>query len=416
MDQQGVNEPEQAPHVLVVDDEESILSMISLHLSRRGFRVSTVPSATDAHVLVDHHAFDAILTDVSMPGENGIDFLERVHQKHPSVPVIIMTGYAQLEMAVKAIKHGAFAFLHKPFDFDYLFKEIKKAVDYTRLRKLEENYLTELEEIVSQRTAELKNALAELEQARVARFKTLQEKSDFMSTITHEMRTPMNGVIGSLELLAEEDLNGVQREYLQLARQSADNMMALVNRLLSFSDGVSRLPQIKTVTIATGSFFESIARQHRSGFSRKGLFFDMMISPLVPSHFVSDKDLLTRLLDILLVNAFKFTDRGSVWLQVSPGEGGEGEFLHVSVSDSGPGIPGDLLERIFEPFFQVDGSITRRYGGAGLGLSIARQIAPLLEGEVQVESTIGHGSTFHFRMKLRQPENDQSTAGKEMAT
>lgn len=397
---QNENEPH-IPHILVVDDEDSIRSMISLLLSKRGFCVSCAACTTEAYALMDIQPFDVILTDVSMPGEDGISFLEQVHRKSPAVPVIIMTGFAELQMAVDAIKHSAFAFLHKPFDLDYLYREVTKAVEHTRLRKLEENYLAELERTVEQRTAELKNALSELDQARVARFKAIQEKSEFMSTISHEMRTPMNGVIGGLELLGDEPLTGIQREYLHLARQAADNMMELVNRLLTFSDGMTCGLKVKSKVIQTHEFFGKIAQQHNSGFSRKGLFFDMQVSPLAPSHFEADEELLKRLLDILLGNAFKFTDRGSVWLQVAPGEGTEQESsLQISVSDSGPGIPAVFLERIFEPFFQVDGSITRRFGGTGLGLSIAKQIAPLLDGELQVESTLGHGSTFHFRMKI----------------
>jgi signal transduction histidine kinase len=392
---------ERTPHILVVDDELDILQMVSMCLMQVKYRVSLASSAEEAYRLVQKNEFDAIITDVMMPGEDGITFLGKIHQYLPNVPVIIMSGFAQLQIAVNAIKNGAFDFIHKPFDFTYLRKVVEKAVNYSNLLHMEKNYRDELERTVAQRTDELKIAVTQLNSARMALLKAANDKSEFMATVTHEMRTPMNGVIGGLDLLADAGLTGSQREYLLLARQAADNMMELVNRILSFSNGVGRGGADCHDELDLPVAIEAVTLDYRKRFTEKGLSFDVQMPPGVPRRIRSNGEQLAHLLDILLCNAFKFTDKGGARLDIAL-ERVEGEMaiIRVTVTDSGIGIPPDMLERIFEPFTQVDGSSTRRFGGAGLGLSIARQIAQVLHGQLHVESTPGEGSRFDFIMQV----------------
>lgn len=389
--------PERTPHILVVDDERDILQMVSLCLLQVQYRVSMATSAEDAYRLIEQDEFDAIITDVMMPGEDGIAFLGKVHQHLPYVPVIIMTGYAQLQMAVNSIKNGAFDFIHKPFDFTYLRRVVGKAVNYSKLLHMEKNYRAELEQTVAQRTDELRIAVSQLDSARMALLKSANDKNEFMATVTHEMRTPMNGVIGGLELLADAGLVGSQREYLLLARQAADNMMELVDRMLSFANGVGAAAAHDELDLPVT--IEAVTMDYRARFAEKGLSLDVQVAPGVPRHIRCDGEQFARLLGILLCNAFKFTDKGGARLDVTLDRmEGESAVIRVTVSDSGIGIPGDMLERVFEPFTQVDGSSTRRFGGAGLGLSIARQIAQVLNGTIYVESSPGEGSSFNFIM------------------
>jgi signal transduction histidine kinase len=395
---------EAAPHILVIDDELDILQLVSICLEQDGYRVSAATSSEQALLVIECHNIDVILTDVMMPGEDGIKFLAKVHKCLPEVPVIIMTGFAQTEIAVNAIKNGAFDFINKPFDFIYLGKVIRKAVEYAALRHMEKNYCVELEEAVVRRTDELKNAMAQLEANRVSLLEAARNKSEFMTTMTHEMRTPMNGVIGALDLLADTGLSEAQREYLLIARQSADNMMELVDRVLSFSDGFCRAPAAPHEVLDLPVTIEAVALGHRPHFAEKGLSFDVVIAPSIPSKIRCAREHLTRLLDILLGNALKFTENGGVSLKVSPERiDAQSAAIRVTVCDSGIGIPAGMIEHIFEPFIQVDGSLTRRFGGAGLGLSIARQIALLLNGNIWAESSPDGGSIFHFCMNVDLP-------------
>ncbi len=387
---------EKTAHVLVIDDEDGILRMMRRFLEQSGYRASTVDNAEAAYQVLREHDIDAIVTDVMMPGEDGIAFLAKVHQQLPDVPVIIMTGFAQLQTAVDAITHGAFDFIYKPFDMHYLLNVVGKALEFSGLRRMEKRYRSELEETVALRTDELKSALAHLDAARESLLKAANDKSEFMTTITHEMRTPMNGVIGALDLLEGAELPGASREYLLLARQAADNMVALVNQLLCFSGSAGPGPAVCHEAIDLRHFLEALAQDYHPRCAGKGIAFEVRIAPGVPAKVRCDGERLAQLLGILLGNALKFTDHGGVRLEVSAESlDDQCADLRISVRDSGIGIPADMLERIFDPFTQVDGSITRRFGGAGLGLSIARQIALLLGGRIWAES-VPEGSGFHF--------------------
>ena len=393
------------PHILVVDDEPEISRMVSLCLQRGSFRVTCAASAAEACSLLVVEQFDAVVSDVMMPGEDGISFLGRVHDFWPELPVILMTGHAQLQMAVNAIKNGAFDFVYKPFDFDHMRKIVLRAVNYRNLQRIEKNYRAELEETVSQRTAELKKSMSELDFARTALLQAASDKSTFMSTVSHEMRTPMNGVIGSLDLLSEEALTGSAPEYLAMARQSADNMMTLINQLLSFTAMKNQGGgTFHYDLVDVQSLLNAIISEQLPDFSRKGLALSLQFSDDLPRQIWSDRQKMTRLFEILLGNALKFTEQGAVSLSVSRTcTDSEGELLLCTVIDSGIGIPDGMLERIFEPFVQGDGSYTRRYEGVGLGLAIARQNALLLNGYLWAEHVPEGGSRFNVSLKLNTP-------------
>lgn len=394
------------PHVLVIDDEAELCRMVAVCLRQSGFRTTTADSTADACNLLEQESFDAIVTDVIMPGEDGISFLGRVRQSMPEIPVILMTGYAQLQMAVNAIKNGAFDFVHKPFDFDHLRKTVERAVNYTKLQRMEKNYRAELEEMVASRTAELKEAVVELDFARSSLLKSAGKKNEFMANISHEMRTPMHGVIGGLSLLESEVTTANGREYLDITRQAADNMVALIDLLLTFGNGAGKGDGGAACCdlISIEAVFHALVAEYRPAFARKGLALNECIAPDVPREIWTNREHFDRLFSILLGNALKFTEQGGVTLGVSRmASKSEGEMLYFSVADSGIGIPDGMLEQIFEPFVQGDGSYTRRHGGLGLGLAIAQQNAAMLNGRLWAEHIPGGGSRFVFNMKFLTP-------------
>lgn len=398
------------PHILIVDDEPDIRQMAAIFFKKIGFRISCAEDASEALQILRQEQVDVIITDVMMPGEDGIEFLAKTRTSWPDIPVILMTGYAQLQMAVNAIKNGAFDFIHKPFDFDYLRKVVERAVNYAKLQKIEKNYRSELERTVAMRTAELQKAMLELDVSRSALLKAATDKSTFMSTVSHEMRTPMNGVIGSLELLKEEGLSGAAAEYLAMARLSADEMVVLIDQMLTFVHSSGQLGLIRYAVVNFGTLLNTLIAEQEPLFKKKGLSLSLHISSGVPENIWTDSEQLTRLLTILVANALKFTERGGVQLNISCQQGeGNHIMLLCAVKDSGIGIPGDMLERIFEPFVQCDGSYTRRYEGVGLGLAIARQIALLLGGRLWAEQGVEGGSCFMFSLNLVTSNPDMIT-------
>lgn len=172
-------------NILVIDDNAELRKMVTLFLQRSGFTVSGAENTENARSLLNKEPFDAVVTDVLMPGEDGIQFLSKVHKSYPEIPVILMTGHAELQMALDAIKNGAFDFIQKPFDLDKLNTVVDKAVNFSRQQRLEKKRQKELEDALAERTAELGSAKVELDLAHSKILQAARSKSDIKSGTSH---------------------------------------------------------------------------------------------------------------------------------------------------------------------------------------------------------------------------------------
>ena len=382
--------------LLVVDDEENIVLTISEVLRLEGYEVDVASSGRAAVTLLDRGPeYDLVLTDLHMDEGDGLSLLQEVRGRAPLTIVVVLTGFAAVESAIAALRHGAYDYLAKPCIIAELIHTVGRGIDHRRLMLAErearqglEELNRELENRVEERTAELSRVNHELVEAN-------RMKDIFLATLSHELRTPLTPVLGWVNLLRSGAASdpSMLTQGLDAIERNARLQARLVDDLLDISRIVSGKLRIEWEPVDLCAVVALATEPVRADASSRDIRLEVEMpgSPLV----VQGAPLrLQQVVWNLLTNAVKFTPRGGrvgvrVW-----NEDGE---ARVEVSDTGVGIAPDFLPHVFDRFRQADGSTTRQYGGLGLGLAIVRALAELHGGWVVAESGgEGRGARFTF--------------------
>jgi signal transduction histidine kinase len=379
-------------NILVVDDVPEKLVSLEVILQELGQNVVTVSSGREALRRLLHEEFAVILLDVNMPGMDGFETAALIRQRKRSehTPIIFLTAFSDETHVSEGYSLGA---------VDYILTPVVPDVLRAKVAVFVELYRKNLE---VRRQADQRVALAEEQAARIAAEKANRAKSEFLANISHELRTPMNAIIGMTDLALAEPLQAAVREYLQTARDSADVLLALLNEILDFSKLEVGKFALEIMPFGLRATIDETLKLLRVRAREKGLQLTCDIDPEIPDRLISDPLRLRQVLMNLVGNAVKFTDRGKVALTVQlQSRAAEHANLHFAIADTGIGISPADQERIFAPFTQADSSMTRRYGGTGLGLAIASDLISLMGGRLAVESQLAKGSTFHFSLNLK---------------
>lgn len=286
-------------------------------------------------------------------------------------------------------------------------------------------YHLELEDQVTVRTYELttaklqlENSVVELKQATKAAESASLAKSQFLANMSHEIRTPMHGVLGMTELLLESSLSENQQHFAATVHDSAQAMLTIINDILDFSKIEAGKMELETAPFSLIEMVIGTVELFNPTAQKKGLKLSCSLASELPEILTGDAGRLRQIVTNLVNNALKFTEQGEILIEVKQKEQLDDSVLvYVEVKDSGIGIPEDAQDLIFERFSQADGSMNRKFGGTGLGLTIVRQLVELMGGSIGVNSRPGKGSTFWFTVRLLKSEEQptQSIQAKNRA-
>lgn len=232
-----------------------------------------------------------------------------------------------------------------------------------------------------------------------------QAKSDFLAGMSHEIRTPMNTILGMAELMLDTDPTPEQQQYIEIFQSSGEMLLTIINDVLDLSKIEAGEIVMETVPIHLDELVARTREMVAGRARQKGLDFIVEIGEEVPSDFIGDPVRLRQVLVNLIDNGVKFTERGSVRLSINQAMDGQPGRLTFAVTDTGIGVPPEVQQDIFNRFTQADASTTREYGGTGLGLAICSRLVELMGGKINLESTPGAGSTFHFTLDFTLDEN-----------
>ncbi len=378
--------------ILVIDDESGIREACRRALEREGHTVETAATSQQGLRKVHEGQFDLVMLDVVMPDVRGIDLLPSIREKDPDIVCIIITGYATVELAVQAIKAGAYDFLSKPFTSDVLLMAVHQGLERRRL-SLEAKRLQELE----RETAELTRAKEELE--RLDRFKT-----EFTLMVTHELRSPVTAIQSFLLSLVKGYIPPEhQQTMLQKAIERTQELLDLVDDLLNLAAARQEVAPSKRKVLSLADALEKVVPLLRAQAEAKGMTFTVEVRqrPLVEA----DPDQMGQLWSNLISNAIKYTPtRGQVQIVLEEKDGwGVG-----TVEDSGIGIAPEDQPRIFEEFYRTPQAKAMEPRGTGLGLPLVKRIVERHGGTIEVRSALGKGSRFTFWLPLATPKPSES--------
>ncbi|MSS64475.1 ATP-binding protein [Velocimicrobium porci] len=254
-------------------------------------------------------------------------------------------------------------------------------------------------------------AMKDAKKAKVVVEKVNQVQNEFVANVTHELRTPVNGIMGLTNNLLETSMEPSQMESLRIIDRCCQNMIKIINNLLDFSKLEAGKFTIEEKEFSFRKFMDKAVEANLPAINEKGLKLIVSVSPDIPDNLIGDELRLTQILNNLLSNAVKFTNAGNIVIDViKTYQENEDIELFFVIIDTGIGISEEEKDKLFKSFSQVDASITRRFGGTGLGLSIVKELVELMNGSVNVESEKGKGSTFSFtvRLKLKKEQQNQN--------
>lgn len=376
-----------SPHVLIVDDDLALLRALpeALQLRMGEVTVDTCDSAGAALERIAATDYDAIVTDIKMPGMDGLALLAQIRALRPQTPTLLITGHGEHDLALQALRGGSYDFIQKPIEREYFIAALNRAIQLRRLsRKIAEQQSTlechaaELERTVEARTHELREAN--------------RIKDEFLATVSHELRTPLNSILGWAQLMRTGTLDETASiRALGTIERNTKSLAQIIDDLLDVSRIITGKLRLDVSPIDLGPVVEAALEAVRPATDAKSIQLQVSLEPRV-GLISGDPSRLQQVVWNLLSNAIKFTPSGGkVEIRFERID----SSARITITDTGEGISEEFLPYVFDRFRQADSTFARLHGGLGLGLAIVRHLVEMHGGTVSANSEArGKGSTF----------------------
>lgn len=372
------------PKILYIDDEPENLVGFKVSFAKE-YEVLTAENTIQGYEILKSSDILVAIIDYKMPAEDGISFIERIKEEFAEVIFIVISGYTDFEAVIKAINMNCLKnFVQKPWNYNEMRIVLKNAVESCEIRRENKKLL----ELLLENNRQLQESME--------RERKLSElKSVFLRNFSHEVRTPLNAIIGFASIAKEESREPAIANHLDICIQNSYQLLRIMESIL-----LASVITTDQVEIYVEEFSPVVVMQEimDSRSIKSSVKFLLEIDNKL--KIVNDKDKIKTALDFLIDNALKFTDNGFV--KVSAEESSE-EEITFHVTDTGLGIADDKKDILFQPFRQCDETFERRHSGNGLGLFISKSLIEMLNGKIWYESEVGKGTTFSFTVKRKYP-------------
>jgi signal transduction histidine kinase len=372
--------------IIVVDDNIENLTAIKNTLKDL-YEVYPIPSAQKMFGLLEHIKPDLILLDVEMPEMNGYDAAKKLKSngEFSEIPIIFLTSMDDAKNEMKGLNIGAVDYIHKPFLAPLLLRRIK-----THMSLIEHQM-------------EAQNASLEAKSASLEAQNASKAKGEFLSHMSHEIRAPLNAIIGMINIASNTDDIKKIKYCLDRADNASKHLLNIINNILDMSKIEADKFELSVNEFNLEKTLMNIFNVTNVRAEEKNQNLSVNINKNVPSFIIGDELKISQIIINLVNNAIKFTpEKGTIVMSAEKLDDADGEItLRIEVADSGIGISKEQQERLFASYGQADSSISKNFGGTGLGLFISKQIIELMQGKIWIESELGKGSKFIFTIKVK---------------
>jgi signal transduction histidine kinase len=402
--------------ILIVDDDEVDRMAVRRALANTdvSLELSEVSTCSEVIAKVQTTSYSCIFLDYRLPDGDGLSLISQLRAANIKVPLVVLTGQSDELVAVELMKAGATDYLSKSkVSSETLIQVLRNAIRVYRAEMQAEQAMQQLREsnqILVEKNKELEQQRQQIQEQNQKLWQASQLKSKFLATISHELRTPMNAIIGFSQFLLRPkygELSSSQRDMVERILNNGKHLLTLLNEVLDFSKIESGQLDLKPQIYDISTVINSTVEEMISLAETKNLSVEV-INNLDNTIVYSDPLRVRQILMNLLSNAIKFTKQGGVYVKV---EGVCENTIAISVCDTGIGIDSNEINNIFEVFWQIDQAINREYPGTGLGLAIVKALVSMMSGTISVESKLGSGSTFRVELPRQISGNESKQNG-----